>query len=264
MPSRAIEQILKQLDSRDVEQAWSDFLGEYSSPIYQVICLFESDADKAADCFQFVCEQLIKNNFRRLRAFKIDGAATFSTWLRAVTRNLCIDWHRKETGRPRPFKSITKLSAFDQEVFRLLYEKGESAEDVLRQLAAAYPYATEGTLAESRRRIEQELTPQKRWLLNTRFARSSETDWTTGLSEIGLNVADPNTNPEAQAIIKEQYSDLMRRMKRLSAEERLLIRLRFEQELTLDQIAKVLNLGNAQRVDRQLKQIITRLREESC
>ena len=47
----------------------------------------------------------------------------------------------------------------------------------------------------------------------------------------------------------------------LSKRQRLLIRLRFEQELTLDQIANLLDLGNAQRVDRQIKDVLARLRE---
>ena len=54
----------------------------------------------------------------------------------------------------------------------------------------------------------------------------------------------------------------MRRTKKLSDHDRILIRLRSEQELSIDEIAKPLNLGNAQRVDRQLKQILAQLRED--
>src|SRR5262245_43697951 len=149
MPHRAIEQILNQLTSHDADQAWSDFLEEYSTLIYQVIRHFEPDADKASDCFQFVCEQLIKDRFRRLRQYKVGGTAKFSTRPRAVVRNLCVDWHRKETGRPRPFKSIAKLSTFDQQVFRLLYERGVTTEEGLQLLIPAFPNATEESLAES-------------------------------------------------------------------------------------------------------------------
>lgn len=261
MPHRAVEQILNRLTSQDAHPAWSDFLEEYSGTIFQVICHFEPDPDKASDCFQFVCEQLIKDRFRRLRKFKVDGAAKFPTWLRAIIRNLCIDWHRKNTGRPRPFKSISKLSAFDQQVFQLLYEKGVSAEEGLRLLVPVFPNVTEERLAESRQRIETGLTSQQRWLLNTRAARSHEVMFTSDMDDVGSNVADPRANPEAQAILRERYANLMRKLKRLSNEERLLVRLRFEQELTLEQIAKLLSLGNAQRVDRQLKQILLQLRE---
>lgn len=263
MPPRAIEQILEQLSSRHADQAWSDFMEEYSATIYQVICHFEPDSEKASDCFQFVCEQLIVSRFKRLRKFKIDGSAKFSTWLRAVVRNLCIDWHRKETGRPRPFKSISKLSAFDQQVFQLLYERGVSTDEGLRLLMAAYPNVTEESLAQSRRRIEEGLTKQQRWLLNTRAARSRGGSVAVDLEEIHASVPDPRANPEAEAAIKERYRHLMKKLKRLSDQDRLIVHLRFEQDLTLDQIAKLLQLGNAQRVDRQIKQILWQLREES-
>src|SRR6478609_92717 len=85
--------------SHDPELAWSHFLSEHSGLIYHVIRHFESDPDEAADVFQFVCERLIENRARRLRKFKGEGAATFATWLRAVVRNLCIDWHRQRFGR---------------------------------------------------------------------------------------------------------------------------------------------------------------------
>ena len=62
--------------------------------------------------------------------------------------------------------------------------------------------------------------------------------------------------------MKERQTALARALERLSKRERLLVRLRFEQELTLEQIAKLLDMGNAQRADRQIKEILTRLREE--
>jgi RNA polymerase sigma factor (sigma-70 family) len=95
MPRAPIEEILDRLGSPDNQEAWNDFLSEYSSQIYQVVSYLESNSEHAGDCFQFVCEQLIKDRSKRLRKFKGDGAASFSTWLRAVVRNLCIDWHRK-------------------------------------------------------------------------------------------------------------------------------------------------------------------------
>ena len=262
MPPRAIEQILRELNSPPADDAWGEFLELYATQIYQVVSHFESDADKAADCFQFVCEQLIQNQFRRLRAFKIDGAAKFSTWLRAVVRNLCIDWHRKEEGRPRAFKSIAKLSPFDQHVFSLLYERGVSDEEGLQHLLSVYPNTTEASLTASRQRIEAGLTMQQRWLLSSRIARSNRSEFIADLDEVGPSIADSRADPEAQAILNERHRHLIRKMKRLSDQDRLLIRFRFEQELTLEQIAKLLNLGNAQRVDRQLKQILAQLREE--
>ena len=54
--------------------------------IFQVGRYFEKDLDRASDCFQFVCEKLSEDRFRRLLRFKPQGTASFSTWLRAVVR----------------------------------------------------------------------------------------------------------------------------------------------------------------------------------
>lgn len=262
MLPRAIEKILHDLGSTDSENAWSEFLEQYSAMVFQVICHFEHDPDQQSDCFQFVCEQLVNRRFRRLRAFRVGGPAKFSTWLRAVIRNLCIDWHRKHSGRRRTFKSIANLSTFDQQVFRLLYERGVSTHEGLSQLIPVFPNVTEQTLAESRQRIETELTPQQRWLLSTRAVNSHNSAYSEEIEDAGSKVIDPRADPETQAIENERYRNLMRGLNRLSSGDRLLIRLRFEQELTLDQIAGVTGLGNAQRVDRQLKQIVSRLKND--
>lgn len=168
MADLSVENILRQLRSRDRHEAWNEFLDEYSALIFQVSRYFEKDLDRASDCFQFVCEKLSEDRFRRLLRFKPDGAASFSTWLRAVVRNLCLDWRRKEFGRPRRFRAISRLSGFDQEVFGCVYERGVSAEETLRLLQSKFPDVTSERVAESRERIEQELTTKQRWLLSVR------------------------------------------------------------------------------------------------
>jgi RNA polymerase sigma factor (sigma-70 family) len=65
-------------------------------------------------------------------------------------------------------------------------------------------------------------------------------------------------DPETLAITGERSKLLRRALRKLPAQEKLLLRLRFDEEMTLDQIAKLLQFGNAQRVDRQIKQILPR------
>src|SRR5262249_48301488 len=88
-----IAQLLEQLRSPNAQAGWEQFLLQYSGVLYQVLHAFTRDDDEAADCFVYSCEQLAKNGFRRLRRFKLDGTASFATWLRVVTRNLWYDWH---------------------------------------------------------------------------------------------------------------------------------------------------------------------------
>ena len=260
MPEPSIEEILKQLRARDPHEAWTGFLQEYSALIFHVTRYYERDLDLASDCFQFVCERLCADRFRRLLRFKPQGPASFSTWLRAVVRNLCMDWRRKEFGRRRPFRSISRLNAFDQEVFRCVYERGNSTEETFSVLRSTHPNIRREQVTESRQRIEEELTAKQRWVLSVRFAQKTAAT-TNETAAAPPEIPDPRPDPEARAVIEERQRSLGRALARLPKRESLLVRLRFEQELTLEQIAKLLDLGNAQRADRQIKDVLARLRE---
>jgi len=264
MADQSVENILQKLSSRDQHEAWTEFLEEYSVLIFQVTRYFERDLDSASDCFQFVCEKLSEYRFRRLLRFKPGGSASFSTWLRAVVRNLCLDWRRKEFGRPRRFRSIARLSIFDQEVFSCLYERGVSAEEALHLLRSRFSDVTSAGLTESRERIEHELTTKQRWLMVVRSMRRAP-GAVASFEEAEAappEIRDPRPDPEALALWSERREALARALDHLSKRERLLVRLRFEQELTLEQIAELLDLGNAQRADRQIKEILARLRKQ--
>jgi len=261
MSDNSVEDLLQGLSSHDPEMAWSHFLSEYSGLIYNVIRHFESDADNAADLFQFVCERLIENRARRLRKFKGEGSATFPTWLRAVVRNLCIDWRRKQSGRLRQFRSIARLSIFDQEVFRVIYEKAIPLDEGVALLSAQFPNTTLARIEESRARIDQSLTVNQRWLLSKRATYSSAGEVASLDQPDGPTLAleDSQPNPEIRAIDSEARRNLQRALRQLQPNERLLIRLRFEEGLTLDKTAALLSLGNAQRADRLIKDILSRL-----
>jgi len=261
MSQRSIETLLKSLDSPDAEDAWGQFLTDYSQHIYQVVRRFEHDADNAADCFQFICEQLFENRSKRLRKFRGEGPATFVTWLRAVVRNLCIDWQRKKFGRPRPLRAIARLPVFDQEVFRLVYERATPLAECLAFLEAEFPHTTMTRIQESRARIDELLTTNQRWLI-TRRVHSGNGNETTSLDHpetFLADLTDSEPDPETLAISNERITRLRRALAELQPQERLLIRLRFEEGLTLGKTAELLDLGNAQRVDRQVQEILKRL-----
>jgi len=260
MAETRIDQILEQLNSPQPSEAWSAFLEDYGGTIFQVIRHFESGSDDAADCFQFVCERLCETQFRRLRRFTPDGPAKFTTWLRAVVRNLCLDWQRKRFGRPRLFRSVARLSDLDQQVFRLVHERGITEQESLLHLKSKFPELTSQLLMQAIERINNALSSNQNWLLRTRtkFERSRASDAVDEGQQAEQESAD--ANPEALAIAAERKAMLARALRKLPANEKLLLRLRFEQEMTLDQISKLLQMGNAQRVDRQIKQILAALR----
>jgi DNA-directed RNA polymerase specialized sigma subunit len=51
-------------------------------------------------------------------------------------------------------------------------------------------------------------------------------------------------------------------MSTLSSRERLLIRLRYDREATLEEIANLLGLGSVQSADRRIREAVEKLRKE--
>jgi RNA polymerase sigma factor (sigma-70 family) len=195
-PDDGVSDLLNELD-KSPAATWREFLTRYAGVIQQVVGLLETETDQAADCFLFVCERLVENDFRRLRKFRPSGSASFPTWLRAVVRNLSIDWHRKVHGRPRD---------------------------------GAYPIQPRmGTLVSDD-------------------------------GEVAERLRDPQPDPEVQAASSERSAALSAAIGQLEPSDRLLLRMRFEQDLTLDQVARLVGLKDAQTVDRRLRQILERLR----
>jgi RNA polymerase sigma factor (sigma-70 family) len=264
MEVRPVEQILIRLASEDRERAWSEFLDLYSPLILQVVHRFETEEDRAGECFLFVCEQLSANGCRRLRRFDPAGPAKFSTWLRVVARNLCLDWRRKEIGRPRAFKSVARLGALDQQVFDCVYQRGMSSRETLLSLQGSHPRLTDEQLSDSLQRIRDSLTSRQIWLLGRRrpIVQSLDGDSAANDGAVPTQIADPDPNPETLAEMGERRTALTRALSRLEKEERLLLHLRYEEGLTLEQVARLAGLGNAQRADRRIKEILARLREE--
>jgi RNA polymerase sigma factor (sigma-70 family) len=260
---RRIANILDGLGSGSRQTAWADFLECYSPLILQVVRLFEADPDDIADCFLFVCQKLAGNSFRRLRRFRPDGPASFTTWMRAVSRRLCLDWYRSAFGRTRIFDSIARLSTLDREVFRIVYELSLPLDEARAALSIRFGALTAEQLGECLERIQQSLTPRQQWLLSTRRRRLEplETELGEGARPGLDHLHEPGPNPEALAVRQEEREGLAQALASLPASDRLIIRLRFEEELTLEQIARLSGLGDAQAADRRIRKILHLLRQ---
>jgi RNA polymerase sigma factor (sigma-70 family) len=257
-----IAEILSALGSDCPLPAWKMFLERYSPIILQVVQLFERDEDASAGCFLSVCEELAGKNFYRLRRFELQGAASFATWLRLVVRRLCIDWHRKEFGRSRIFESVARLSELDQAVFQLRYHDGVPLTAAFPQLRSRFPHLSEQELSESLSRLNRSLTSRQLWLLSTRERKLEALDALAAAGEISLHeqIPDPSPDPESLTAGRENHLALKLALSRLDNAQRLLIRLRFEQELTLEQVARMTGLPDAQSADRRIRKILSELR----
>jgi RNA polymerase sigma factor (sigma-70 family) len=205
---------LKAVDQQVAQQAWTEFLHGYARILLQVISVCERDSENRHECFVYACEQLCRNRFHRLRQFRVGGPASFVTWLRAVVRNLCVDWQRKQirgirhTAIPADVGHAPLFSVID-----------------------APPHVSEST------------DPRNE-------------DCAAG------QVRDSSPDPEMMAAKREEILALGSGLRSLTSEQRLALRLRYQQELTFQEIACVLGLKNAQAADRFLHETITLLQQK--
>ncbi len=237
----------------------AEFLECYAPLILQVARRFEHDEDRLSECFLFVCEGLRRRGYRRLRRFRPGGAASFDTWLKAVVRNLCLDWRRARFGRRVLPSWVVKLPPLDREAYRLLNHQGLTLDETRGALLALFPrlstaefLAAVDRLAARRGRIgpRRELRPR---------VESLSTTNPTG-DAVERAVEDPAPGPEEVAARRERAARLGRELAGLSPRERLLLRLRFEQELTLAETARLAGLANPQAADREIRRILATMR----
>jgi RNA polymerase sigma factor (sigma-70 family) len=261
MADSRIAALLRGLGSPEPEPAWNLFLELYSGLVSQVVCWFEHGDDESADCFVYVCEQLSRSQFRRLRRFNPDGAASFPTWLRAVVRNLCVDWQRQRAGRYRSFHSVTRLTTFDQEVFHHIWEQNQSVDQCTVALQRNFPATSPEDVEASVERVQNSLSPRQQWLLSSRRTRiESLTQDCDGERIPEREIKDSSPDPELQAAFKEEIDGLHRAIAQLPYSDRILLQLRFEQGLSLAEVARLLSLKNPAAAFRQIEEALTRLR----
>jgi DNA-directed RNA polymerase specialized sigma subunit len=156
------------------------------------------------------------------------------------------------------------MPVFDREVFQIVFVDCLPAEEGCLKLKTRFPGITIDQLADSSERIEKALTPRQKWLLSVRRTRTTPGFKGTAEQENErlLQVPSAAPNPESWAALEEQRAAQARGLSRLSTRDRLLIRLRFERDLTLEEIARVLQMDNAQTVDRRIREAVAMLRRE--
>lgn len=254
MSDESITDLLERLSSGRVDAAWREFLARYSPLIMHVVRRRVADRERADECFVQVCAALSDDGFRKLSSFRPDGPARFRTWLMAVVSNLSTDWLRKERGRARPIRKITVLPDLDQEVYRCIYVRGMSRGQCVETLAPRFPGLTEAAVALVNARLFALLTPQQRWLLRV---RNHSAHWVDGSAEredddLASQVASPDPGPDELAAQQTDRARLQEALSKLPADLRLLLRLRYEQELTLAEVARLTGQPDLFRANRRI------------
>jgi RNA polymerase sigma factor (sigma-70 family) len=261
MNDEAVTDLFARLSAGQADAAWGEFLERYSAGIMHAVRRHESDHDRASDCFLYVTAALSDDGFRRLLSFRPDGPARFRTWLLAVVSNLCVDWRRREDGRTRPIQAVTRLPELDQLVYRHIYQHGLSRAQCLLSLKPQFPDLTERQLSVINARLFALLTPQQRFQSTVQHRTTISLDGrsTPGDDGPASQLEDPDAGPEALTLQAQQRARLEAALLQLPPQQRLLLRLRFEQDLTLAEVARLTRQPDPYRVNRQIQAALAAL-----
>jgi RNA polymerase sigma factor (sigma-70 family) len=251
-PGKSAVDILHRLSSADAGPAWVKFLDLYSALIMKTVRQFEYRQDRSSECFLYVYEQLNDDGFRRLLKFNTAGKVKFRTWLGTVVFNLCVDWHRREFGRVALLPAISALPAFDRAVYRLVIEQGMDKETSFQTLRADFPDLTRELIESAVQRVYTLLTPHQRWQVTVRNSRK-QMAWGSSFQGQIEHLPDPGSGPEEQAQKQQDLDTLQDAMAHLPANQRLLLRLRFQEGLSLKKIAELTQLGDTNRAWRHVQ-----------
>jgi RNA polymerase sigma factor (sigma-70 family) len=238
---------LVSLFAESPERAWLLFLERYSGLILSIVRGIGCQRDEAMDRFVYVCDKLREDGFRRLRTVRRLGEqGQLVPWLRVVVRNLCVNWAWSVQGRRRLLKPIARLSELDRRVFELHFWRGRTASEVHEQLRCTFCRSLSfREVFESLDRVASCLSGKARWRLTAALARR--------LPPVKLEDAERvnqlpvrSETPESALLRREAEQRLHEALGQLTARQRLILELRFEEALSTRGVAKVLALREAE------------------
>jgi RNA polymerase sigma factor (sigma-70 family) len=199
--------------------------------------------DAIEDFAQFAKMRLIDHDYAALRKFQ--GRSSFGTFIAAVTANILLDYRNHEWGKWRKSAEAERLGELSVELERLLYRDWHSVDEAFHILARQHPGLTRPEIEDLAARIP---VRTRRQMVGVEEARSTPA---------AAHAAEASLGETASRVSLVVCSV----MDRMSEEDQLLLRLRFEAGMTVAQIARAMH-GHQQQLYRRLYTIFEQLKEE--
>ena len=185
------------------------------------------DPDEAEDFISEVQLRLVNDDYAIIRAFR--GRSSFPTYLAAVVTRQLLDYRNHQWGKWHTSAEAERLGEVATAVERAVYRDHYSVDEALATLVVEHPRLTrdevDGLLAQLPRRVRRRMVD----LDEATAVASPDTSLEAGQSQTALRVSGVVTAYIA----------------RLPKDEQLILRLRFESELSVADISRSL------RVDQQ-------------
>ena len=235
---------LLELFRRRPQRAWKIFLDRYAERMLGQLRALGFDQDEAMDRFVFVCERLAQNGFARLRQVRATGSrGELVPWLRQVVKNAAIDWGWSQAGRRRLFRSVEGLGELERRVFQLHFWAGLGPAAMAERLRVE-GHSQIGTeqIFDALEAVLECLDAGQKWRLLSQLSRRRP----PGIAGSEANAFEPATcepDPETELLRVEQARVLELALSGLPARDRLIFRLRYDDALSLPDVAEVVGLG---------------------
>jgi RNA polymerase sigma factor (sigma-70 family) len=235
---------LRGLFIEDPARGWRLFIDQYTP---MLLALIERagirDREEAMEIYVRVCERLAADDCARLRRHD-PGKGALGAWLSVLVRNVLVDWVRSRAGRRRLFKSIKALPPLEQRVFELFYWENRTPAEML-DLLTEFGSLRLVDVLDALDRVQTALTQRQRAELvamTARAARPVSLDAPTDETDRPLDIADAAASPEEQAHRSEMVNLVDRALALLPAGEAVILRLKYMEGLSLQQIRMALHL----------------------
>lgn len=214
------------------------------------VCYKHSIEGKDVEDFtSYVVEKLIENDYRRIRAFR--GKSSLTTYLYTVVTRLSIDKARSITGRWHPSLAARNMGPLAMDLEDLVYHRGypfDAAREILK--SRFNPPLNDDELERLFHALPTRNRPEK---------ENSPGD--------ASEFPDQSPTPEGHLLNKEKKKERERlasiiteMMASLGEEDRLLLRMKFEDGLKISKIARRLDRQRGE-VDRKINSFLVRVKE---
>lgn len=209
--------------------------------------------DDADDFEGDVMVKLVDNDYAVLRAF--EDRSRFRTFISVVVQRMALDHRTRAWGRWRPFAEVQRLGELAIELDKLLHRDGRTLDEAVALLRTKH----EGVSRESLEALAAKLpehAPRPRQV-------PIDDDVTEDLAR------PPNADDQVLANERRRMSGMLSQVisafiARLPEQDRLILRLRFEGEMSVAQIARMFALDQKatyrriERINREIKRELER------
>lgn len=230
------------------EALFLDNLPVIDAVIGQVCRRHRLTASESDDFASEVRLHFIERNYEPLRRF--EGRSSLRSYLIVVVQHLFLDYRNRLWGRWRPSAEAKRQGPVAILIERLVARDGWSFDEVAETLRTNHGIEIDDTLYALYVKLAQR-SPSRQ------FVAEVEAD----------DVASPTPPPDANVLRAEQdflakrvQAALERARQTLAPDERLILRMRFEDSVPVADIARALHL-NQKRLYRTIEQILATVRK---